>query len=34
MFVRLAKPNEKLCVGLWGGYASEKQNFRPHKTKN
>jgi hypothetical protein len=20
--------------GLWGGYASEKQNFRPHKTKN
>jgi hypothetical protein len=22
------------CVGLWGGYASDKQNFQPHKTKN
>jgi hypothetical protein len=21
-------------VGLWGGYASGKQNFQPHKTKN
>jgi hypothetical protein len=25
---------EGISDGLWGGYTSTKQNFRPHKTKN
>jgi hypothetical protein len=27
-------PKRLVYVGLWGGYTSAKQNFRPHKTRN